>query len=94
MKKTGTTQRKIILDSVSNSDLYGCEGDISSVVMLRNMVGPDEVDDALEEEIKDECSKYGHVISCSIFQVPNYATEEDAVRIFPVRKLRLKLILI
>ncbi|KAK6635686.1 hypothetical protein RUM44_000940 [Polyplax serrata] len=33
----------------------------SKVIMLRNMVEPQEVDETLQEEIQDECSKYGAV---------------------------------
>ena len=33
----------------------------SKVVILRNMVGADEVDESLQEEIQDECSKFGVV---------------------------------
>ncbi|KAL6743464.1 hypothetical protein Aduo_016500 [Ancylostoma duodenale] len=33
----------------------------STVLVLRNMVSPEEIDEYLEEEIKDECSKYGEV---------------------------------
>jgi len=33
------------------------------------MVGPGEVDDELEGETADECSKYGKVIKCLIFEV-------------------------
>ena len=29
--------------------------------MLRNMVTPEEVDDELEDEVRDECSRYGSV---------------------------------
>ena len=82
VEKTGATQGKIILDQLNSSEQDYVEEEPSRVVMLRNMVGPDEVDDALEEEIKDECSKYGKVVCCSIFQVPNYGCVEDAVRIF------------
>ena len=46
------------------------------------MVGPGEVDDDLEPEIKEEChGKYGDVQSVVIFEIPNVAPE-DAVRIF------------
>ncbi len=46
------------------------------------MVGPGEVDDDLEPEIKDECNtKYGDVNKVVIFELKNVAPEE-AVRIF------------
>lgn len=52
------------------------------VVLLRNMVGPGEVDDDLEPEVKDECNtKYGDVGSVIIHEVPEQVPEE-AVRIF------------
>ncbi|KAB0798004.1 hypothetical protein PPYR_08997 [Photinus pyralis] len=52
------------------------------VVLLRNMVGPGEVDDELEPEVKDECNtKYGDVATVTIHEVPN-VEPEDAVRIF------------
>lgn len=53
----------------------------SKVVLLRNMVGPGEVDDDLEPETKEECSKYGEVVRCLIYEIPGVA-DEDAVRIF------------
>lgn len=54
----------------------------SKVVLCQNMVGPGEVDDDLEPEIKEEChTKYGDVQSVVIFEIPNVAAE-DAVRIF------------
>jgi len=54
----------------------------SKVVLLRNMVGPGEVDDELEPEVKDECNtKYGDVGSVTIHEVPD-VEPEDAVRIF------------
>lgn len=33
----------------------------SSVIVLRNMVTVDEMDDELEDEIREECAKYGKV---------------------------------
>ncbi|XP_063972835.1 splicing factor 45 [Diachasmimorpha longicaudata] len=54
----------------------------SKVVLLRNMVGPGEVDDDLEPEVKDECNtKYGDVARVVIQEVPDVQAEE-AVRIF------------
>ncbi|XP_058799588.1 splicing factor 45 [Phymastichus coffea] len=54
----------------------------SKVVLLRNMVGPGEVDDDLEPEVKDECNtKYGDVTRVVIHEVLN-AVPEEAVRIF------------
>lgn len=54
----------------------------SKVVLLRNMVGPGEVDEDLEPEVKDECNtKYGEVVKVVIFEQPNVPSDE-AVRIF------------
>ncbi|KAJ6949856.1 hypothetical protein NC651_003742 [Populus alba x Populus x berolinensis] len=53
------------------------------VLLLRNMVGPGEVDDELEDEVESECGKYGTVTRVLIFEItePNFPREE-AVRIF------------
>ncbi|KAJ4980621.1 hypothetical protein NE237_031458 [Protea cynaroides] len=53
------------------------------VLLLRNMVGPGEVDDDLEDEVASECSKYGTVTKCLIFEItePNFPPDE-AVRMF------------
>ncbi|XP_008545100.1 splicing factor 45 [Microplitis demolitor] len=54
----------------------------SKVVLLRNMVGPGEVDEDLEPEVKDECNtKYGDVARVLIHEVMDVVPEE-AVRIF------------
>ena len=56
----------------------------SVVIVLRNMVTPDEVDGELQEEIQDECSKYGEVERVIIYQ-ERQSEEEDAeviVKIF------------
>ncbi|OBZ91163.1 Splicing factor 45 [Choanephora cucurbitarum] len=53
------------------------------VVLLTNMVGPGEVDDLLQQETAEECSKYGKVERCLIFEVPKGQIPDDrAVRIF------------
>lgn len=50
--------------------------------MLQNMVGPGDVDEELEPEVKDECNtKYGEVIKVVIFEMPN-SPQDEAVRIF------------
>jgi splicing factor 45 len=50
--------------------------------LLQNMVGPGEVDDDLEPEVKYECNtKYGEVVRVVIFEQPNVPSDE-AVRIF------------
>lgn len=41
--------------------MLGVQGTPCRVVLLRNMVGPGEVDDDLEDEVGMECSKYGNV---------------------------------
>lgn len=51
-------------------------------MMFQNMVGPGEVDDDLEPEVKDECNvKYGEVIKVLIFEIPE-APSDEAIRIF------------
>jgi splicing factor 45 len=59
------------------------QGEPTRVILLRNMVGPGEVDDDLEDEVGMECSKYGIVQSVLIFEVtePGFP-ESEAVRIF------------
>ncbi|KAG0915128.1 hypothetical protein G6F29_002966 [Rhizopus arrhizus] len=55
----------------------------SKTILLTNMVGPGEVDDMLQEETAEECSKYGKVERCLIFEVPRgQVPEHKAVRIF------------
>ncbi|XP_070710183.1 splicing factor 45 isoform X4 [Pempheris klunzingeri] len=53
----------------------------TKVVLLRNMVGPGEVDEDLEGETKEECEKYGKVVKCVIFEIAD-VMDDEAVRIF------------
>ncbi|XP_074276693.1 DNA-damage-repair/toleration protein 111 [Silene latifolia] len=58
-------------------------GPPTRVLLLRNMVGPGEVDDELEDEVASECAKYGTVTRVLIFEItePDFPSIE-AVRIF------------
>ena len=45
------------------------------------MVGPGEVDDDLEPETAEECTKYGKVVKCVIFELqdPNNSVSGQAL---------------
>jgi splicing factor 45 len=58
-------------------------GKPTCVLLLRNMVGPGEVDDQLEDEIANECEKYAPVVRALIFEITEQGYPEDeAVRVF------------
>lgn len=54
----------------------------TKVVLLKNMVGPGEVDEDLQPETTEECSKYGEVANCLVYEIPHGVDEKEAVRIF------------
>ena len=41
----------------------------SRVILLTNMVGPEDVDEDLQEDVEQECNKYGKVDHIVIYQV-------------------------
>jgi len=56
----------------------------STVLLLKNMVGPEDVDEELQTEIEEECNKYGKVENVLIYQ-ERQSEEADAevhVKIF------------
>ncbi|KZV48808.1 hypothetical protein F511_09229 [Dorcoceras hygrometricum] len=84
-KKTDKRAGVIVNASESNKKVKSVSfnGLPTRVVLLRNMVGPGEVDDDLEGEVAEECAKFGIVTRVLIFEItePNFPPEE-AVRIF------------
>jgi splicing factor 45 len=69
VKPTGSGSG-IIVDHPPSQTRVDIRKEVTSpVILLTNMVGPGEVDDMLQEETADECSKYGKVERCLIFEV-------------------------
>lgn len=54
----------------------------TKVILLENMVGPGEVDNDLQPEVIEECTKYGEVKNCLVYEIPEGASDDEAVRIF------------
>ena len=52
----------------------------STVVLLKNMVGPGEVDTTLEAETAEECARFGRVERCTVYEVRQRATQMLCVR--------------
>lgn len=51
----------------------------SCVLVLRNMVGPDDVDEALQEEVEEECGNYGQVDQVVIYQEKQFEADDAPV---------------
>merc|ERR1719343_558293 len=66
--------------------LMGARGEVrgkedSVVLLLKNMVGPDEVDEELHEEIQQECGKYGKVENVVIYQEKQDDSDDAEVHV-------------
>ncbi|XP_031505495.1 DNA-damage-repair/toleration protein DRT111, chloroplastic [Nymphaea colorata] len=86
-KKTDRRAGVIVNASESRADKklksVNLNGPPTRVLLLRNMVGPGQVDDELEGEVAEECAKHGTVMRVLIFEItePGFP-DDEAVRIF------------
>merc|ERR1712001_767477 len=81
MRISGKSARQMVMQK-----LMGARGEVrgkedSVVLLLKNMVGPDEVDEELHEEIQQECGKYGKVENVVIYQEKQDDSEEAEVHV-------------
>jgi len=59
------------------------KGKPTTVLLLRNVVLRGEVEETLEDEIEDECEKFGSVVQVLIFEVTEQSfAPDEAVRVF------------
>merc|ERR1712127_66480 len=77
MQIRGKSARQMVMQK-----LMGARGKTDSkVLLLKNMVGPDEVDEDLHDEIQAECGKYGKVENVVIYQEKQEDTEDAEVHV-------------
>ncbi|XP_046559465.1 poly(U)-binding-splicing factor PUF60-like [Haliotis rubra] len=77
MKISGSNARHMVMQKLMRAPQ-------ARVMVLRNMVGPEDLDDELETEVTEECGKFGVVNRVIIYQ-EKQSEEEDAeivVKIF------------
>jgi len=77
MQIRGKSARQMVMQK-----LMGARGKVDSVVLLlKNMVGSDEVDEDLHDEIQAECGKYGKVENVVIYQEKQDDSEEAEIHV-------------
>ncbi|CAF1556481.1 unnamed protein product [Adineta ricciae] len=74
----GREQRHLLMQKLNQRRLD------SRVCVLKNMVGPEEIDDDLQQDVTEECSKYGEVVKVVIYteQQGEDDNAEHIVKIF------------
>eukprot|EP00035_Acanthoeca_spectabilis_P022734 m.445484 g.445484 ORF g.445484 m.445484 type:complete len:498 (+) comp19234_c0_seq1:197-1690(+) len=72
---SGTTQRFMMMQKLA-------EKTGSRIVVLRNMVEKEDVDEALESEVQEECEKHGSVEKVLIYEEFNEATRRTVIKLF------------
>lgn len=78
LKISGRDARHMVMQKLMR------QTDECKVCVLRNMVGPEDLDEDLQNEVEGECSRYGNVSRVIIYQ-EKQGEEEDAeviVKIF------------
>jgi len=81
MRISGKSARQMVMQK-----LMGARGEVrgkedSVVLLLKNMVGPDEVDEELHDEIQQECGKYGKVENVVIYQEKQDDSDDAEVHV-------------
>lgn len=69
---SGSTQRYMMMQKLARKEESRSKGgDDSGVILLKNMIGPAELDSDFEDEVRQECSKFGAVRTVVIHVEPN-----------------------
>ena len=77
MSIKGKSARQMVMQR-----LMGSRATVESVVLvLRNMVSAEDVDESLQEEIEEECNRYGKVENVIIYQEKQSEAEDADVQV-------------